>query len=166
MRRIVYTAMIALLSTAAPTALAKKAHEHGLATLSIAVEGDVAKVDLDVPGDGVFGFEHAAKSAADKKTVDEALKTMRERGAELFVFAADKGCEVKKAEVELETGKKGHNDVEGEYEFKCKAPLAGSDLKLGLLKVFPRVKKVKVQVVSGTNQSGKTVSSADDALKL
>ena len=59
-----------------------------------------------------------------------------------------------------------HADVDVDYTFTCDKTAAGSTLKLGLLKVFPKIKKVKVQVLSDATQSGKDVTSAEDQVKL
>jgi hypothetical protein len=216
MRATTYGLGLSLL-LAAPSALAKKpspkAHEHGIANLSIAIEGQKALVALEAPGDGIFGFESAPKTEKQKKTVAEAMKTLREQGTELFVFPKELDCKVSEVDVETsqdteikeaapkppekalpvkkgdaakdaaKDAKKGahddeheaehkgehegeHADVHADYTFTCAKPLSGQTVQLGLLKLFPRVKKVKVQVLSDTAQSGVTVQSEKDVVKL
>ena len=73
---------------AKPKAKSPKAHEHGAATMDVAVDGTGIWISLEVPGDGIFGFEHQASTAADKDTVARAMKTLQDDAGTLFVLAA------------------------------------------------------------------------------
>lgn len=159
-----------------------KAHEHGAVSLNVAIDGTSVSVGGEIPGDDAFGFEHVPRNDQEKAAVKKTLATLRTQGTELFQFPADAGCTVKSAEIKspLEAavtgevkpepkGKKGeeeHQDVDADYLFNCQKSPAGGTLKLGLLKSFPSIKTVRVQVISGSNQSGVTVHSADDLIHL
>ena len=43
----------------------ERAHEHGVGTLSIAVEGNDVEIEMVVPGADVVGFEHPPSSDDD-----------------------------------------------------------------------------------------------------
>ncbi len=62
------------------------AHEHGIARLGLAVDGTRLTVDLELPAESVFGFEHAPRSAEERATVAEALDRLRTGGARLIAF--------------------------------------------------------------------------------
>lgn len=154
-----------------------KAHDHGHGYLSVAVDGLKAQVALEVPADGIFGFEHKPKKDAEKKKVADAMKSLRERAKELFQFPAELACEVSEIDVEAdqedtagpeEKAKDGHAhaDVFADYTFTCKSPIAGKELKLVLMKEFPRIEKLTVQILSGDKQSGTTATAKKDVLKL
>lgn len=163
------------------------AHEHGSAKMSIAVDQASVQISFEVPSDSMFGFEHPALAEADQKTVSEAMKALREKGLELFVFAAEKNCKVTSARVKAKqeddmlaaktasnakVPKKPavpsdvHADVDADYRFTCGSSLAGSTLRLGLMTLFPKLKKIEVQLLSGDKQSGQKVVSAADAISL
>jgi hypothetical protein len=125
----------------------------------VAVEGKEAKIVLDVPADGIYGFEHAAKSAADTKKMATGLATAEAKGSDMFIFDSSLGCIVKEAKSQKEEGEgSDHADVNVTYHFVCKKPLADAVLKFGVTKVFPRIKTLQVQAISATSQSAATIT--------
>ncbi len=171
-----FLAAAAFALLAAPAAYGKEkkkkqhVHDHGRGALSVAAEDKTLAFDLDTPAESIFGFEHAARTEAEKKALAEGLATLRTKALELFQIPAELGCKVTEATVEtaLEKGGAtgGHADVRGEWDFTCDKPVFGTSLKLGLLKAFPRLKKLDVQILSGAKQLKKEVKSADEALAL
>ena len=93
------------------------AHEHGVGTLNIAIEGTTVTMMFEAPGADIVGFEHAAKSDADLATIEAAVATL---GAplDLFVVPDAAGCSVVKAQAELESeddhDDEGHDDHDDE----------------------------------------------------
>ena len=80
------------------------AHEHGIARLGLAVDGTRLTVDLQLPAESVFGFEHAPRSAEERATVAEALDRLRTGGARLIVFPDGVACTLDSAEMEAPEG--------------------------------------------------------------
>lgn len=74
-------------------------HEHGVATLNVALEGQTLELDLESPAMNLVGFEHAAASDADKATV-AATHALLEKPLALFGLAAAAGCKVIEQELE------------------------------------------------------------------
>jgi hypothetical protein len=146
---------------------AHKAHQHGTANLNIAIEGNSAVVELDAPAEGFLGFEHEARTAAQKKQQETALQTLRTRGGELVRFPPASGCQTAtvRAEVERHPGEE-HAEVEAEYRVTCTGELAGAVLRFGISRMFPKVREVKVQVLSGTQQTGITVINDRGTVQL
>ncbi len=135
-----------------------EAHVHGEAKLVIALESSTqGMIELDAPGESIVGFEHAAKSAKDKKTVKAALTQLQGLASSLLVLPAANGCKITSKEADYEAegeGKgKGHANVEATFDIKCTEPLIGAKGKLGLLKAFPKIKKLQIQVIGPTGQS-------------
>lgn len=89
------------------------AHEHGVGTLNIAIEGTTVGMAFEAPGADIVGFEYVAESDADLASIDAAVATL---GAplELFVMPDAAGCTVVKAEAELE-GADGHDAHDEEH---------------------------------------------------
>ncbi|MEO9898204.1 MAG: DUF2796 domain-containing protein, partial [Paracoccaceae bacterium] len=78
------------------------AHEHGVGTLNIAIDGTTVAMAFEAPGADIVGFEYAAESDADLAAIDTAIATL---GAplDLFVLPEAAACRVTAAKAELET---------------------------------------------------------------
>ena len=76
------------------------AHEHGIARLGLAVDGTRLTVDLELPAESVFGFEHAPRTAQERATAAEALDRLRTGGARLLAFPDGATCALASAEVQ------------------------------------------------------------------
>lgn len=84
------------------------AHEHGVGTLNIAIDGTQVAMIFEAPGADIVGFEYAAESDADNAAIDAAIAQL---GAplDLFVTTAAAGCVVVEAKASLE-GEDDHED--------------------------------------------------------
>lgn len=146
------------------------AHDHGAAEVNIAVEGKKVTVELRTPSEGVIGFEHEAKSDADKKKRNAALKRVEEKFGEMIVLDKNLVCKSQGGNVTLvQTDEKGgknaksgaqsgeHREVRASYQYECEKAPAGSRVKFGITKVFPAIHEVKVQVIGDAKQSGATI---------
>ncbi|SFS57649.1 Protein of unknown function [Sulfitobacter marinus] len=102
--------LVAALPALADHARQLDAHEHGVGTLDIAIEGTTVALSFEAPGADIVGFEYAATSEADLAAIAQAVKTL---GAplDLFVMPDAAGCAVVDAKAELEGG-----DAHGEHE--------------------------------------------------
>ena len=59
--------LLSLILSAA-SALAQKAHEHGIATVSVAIDKNMLLIGAEVTAEAIYGFERKPKTAAEKKT--------------------------------------------------------------------------------------------------
>jgi len=101
----VISAAIALWQAAgiAGAADAKRQHEahvHGAGTLNLVQEGKQLHVELDIPGMDLVGFEHQARTADQKKAVQDAVATLKKGDAVFRINAAAK-CSIDSAEVHV-----------------------------------------------------------------
>ena len=87
-------------------------HEHGVGTLTMAVEGDQIALVFEAPGADIVGFEHVAKSEEDHALIDAAMADLA-RPFDLFSFPAGAGCEVVNASVKM-LGGGDHDDHDHE----------------------------------------------------
>lgn len=154
MKRIaLLTALPVALAFALP-AWAGKAHEHGVARLDVAVDGNTLTIALDTPLDSLLGFERAPRSEAEKRAAEKAVATLRAADA---LFAIDPAARCTSSSVTLESAPlklgaatpskdDGHGDLEGEFVFRCEAVPAFVDA--GLFKAFPRMSRLDVQVAT------------------
>jgi hypothetical protein len=167
------------------------AHEHGLGTLNIALEGARLSMELEAPGADIVGFEHQAKTQKQKSAVEAAKKKLAAPQA-LFEFPAAAGCVLKDTKVEIEAedhgdhghshdakaakgkdqgAKEKHGDSEhsafkAEYIFDCKAPASLTTIGFGYFKAFAGAQKLDVTVITPKQQSRFEVSRARPRIDL
>lgn len=77
------------------------AHEHGVGTLDIAIEGTNVAMAFTAPGADIVGFEYAAESDTDLAKVETAIAKLS-APMDLFVIPDAAGCSVVNAQAELE----------------------------------------------------------------
>jgi hypothetical protein len=111
-----------LIVRAAPAAEKRHAHGHvhGAAEMNIVAEGKSVLVEFRAPAEGVMGFEHEAKSDTDQKKRDLALKTIKERFAEMVIFDKKLGCVGGASEVSVvQTDEAGKDAKSAKGQAKC-----------------------------------------------
>lgn len=133
------------------------AHQHGVSTLEVAVDGATLSIHLASPLDNVVGFEHAPRTAKQRAAASQALATLKQ-GGELFAPTPAAGCTLAEVKVEapLLQGKTtdagDHGDLEADYRFTCARPdkLTGVDARL--FSRFPGMKRIDAAVVTAKGQ--------------
>jgi hypothetical protein len=140
-------------------------------------------VEFLAPAEGLYGFEHQARTRAEQEKRDAALARLQEKISTMVVFEADRGCQfvTKKIAVEADlepehkhgkgqekTQKKSgeHSEVHAEFTVTCEKPLAGSQVRFGVSKVFPTITTVHVQALSDAKQTGIEVRGDKGSLRL
>jgi hypothetical protein len=140
--------------------LAHKAHEHGAATLDLAVEAGRVTVELDSPLDGLVGFERAPRTDAERKTVDAAVAALRQPD---LLFRIDPASQCTPQGVELTAPRLGlggtapaadaagaggeHADLQARYAFECRGR-PPAFVEVGLFEAFRRLSRIDVQWVT------------------
>ena len=153
---------LALFATHPTLHAAPHAHEHGVAKLSVAVDGNALSIELDAPLDGFLGFERAPRTDAERKAAADLLARLRDAGG-LFKPDAAAGCKAGDVKVEapvLEPGYKGkgeHADLEVQVTFQCTQPQALRALDVALFDAFKRLQRIDVQVAGAKGQSKATL---------
>ncbi len=165
------------------------AHVHGLASLSVALDGNTLSVELESPLDSLVGFEHAPKNDAERKALDGAVATLKDP-AKVIALPAAAGCKTGEADIHLpdsfgpgghahDDGHKhdakdghdhghghGHADLTASYSFTCATPSALDKAELALFKAFPRMEKVEATVLAGTAQKAASLTPKRASLDL
>lgn len=159
----------------------RKAHEHGSAKVNIAFESvkgtPKGVIEFEAPAESITGFEHEAKSAADKAKQAAALTTLKTRFAEMVVFPAAAACKItnKSAKVEAEdhdhdkkskAKQEQHSEVHAEFDVMCAKPLTGAVLTFGFAKVFPKIHDADVAVIAGDQQLSVEVKTGKETLRI
>lgn len=159
------------------------AHEHGVASLNVALDGNLLELQLESPAMNLVGFEHAAQSEADKAKV---AATKRELEQPIGLFALASG-DCKTREVELESPLFGdadhehehehehehhehegeHSDIQAFYRFECASSAKLQQLDLSeLFKRFPATEKIQVQLIGPNGQQGMQLTPAQPRLSF
>jgi Protein of unknown function (DUF2796) len=153
-------------------------HEHGVAELNVALDGNVLWLELSSPAMNIVGFEHAPSNAEQKAAVDAATQTLKD-GARVFATSPDADCDLTEAKVTTdvehpegdhhdavehdEPGKHAgevHSEFQASYRFECATPDALEQLEVHLFDLFPGTEEIDAQVISGSGQSATELTAA------
>lgn len=171
--------LAALLLASGGTAFAGKAHQHGVARLDLAVDGGKVAIAVEMPLDGLVGFERAPRTDAERQAAAAALARMRDGGA-LFRFDAAAQCELVEARVDAPVleppaggapsgqarASDGHADMDARYTFACAQPARLATLEVMLFETFRRVARVEVQAALPQGQRKAVLRRSARVLKL
>jgi hypothetical protein len=179
----IMTAMLGFLISGTVNAKEKHhAHEHGKVELDIAIDDKKVSIELESPAESIYGFEHEAKTDVQKKTRDDAVAKLNSDASKFFVFDSKLNCQIVTKSVEpfvveeqdhsSKGGKKHHHsggehsEVHAEFEATCGASPVGTELSVDLGSAFPKMKKVKVQVVGDKSQRGSVLAKGKGKVRL
>ena len=157
-------AVAAALTLNSPLLLAQHAHEHGVAHLQIAIEGNTVEASFDLPGHDLLGFEHAPATEAEKAAVTAAGERLKDAVA-ILRFSSEAKCTVAHSSFETETPEAGaaHVDFVAHYRFTCAVPAALAGFTTGLFKAFPSIGELAVQsqAPQGVREQALTASNPE-----
>jgi hypothetical protein len=85
--------------------------------------------------------------------------------SEMVVLDESLRCNIRKEISEVIQGRK-HIDVEAEFVIECENPLAGSSIEFNFRKVFPRLKKVKVDLIADDVQKSMETTKNGESVEL
>lgn len=113
-KRLCLIALMAAAPAAAEETRQMEAHQHGIGSLNLALDGNALLIELEVPGADIVGFEHAAESDEDRAAVEAAIEALS-TPSNIFELPAKAECSVTSAAVELENGSE-HEHEEHAHE--------------------------------------------------
>lgn len=88
-----------------------EAHEHGVAHLNVAVEGDNIYLEFTSPAANIVGFEHHPRTHNQKDAVKQAVTTLR-KGDALFILSAGSKSQLAKSSVDTDIENHGRHESE------------------------------------------------------
>ncbi len=159
------------------------AHEHGVAALTIALDGQALLVELISPLDNLVGFERAPRSAAERAALAEAGRRLRDAGA-MFALPPAAGCRLEAVDIEspwplaaalaaaaggadpAPAARGGHEDVVASYRYLCTQPAALERLEVGAFAQFPRLRTLRVEHAGARGQGAAVLTPAAPGLTL
>lgn len=175
--RAAFVAIAATLTVSGltPAMAENKAHEHGVGLMNIAVETQNVEIELESPGADIVGFEHAAKTSAQKKAIEAAEDKLKD-GDRLFAFPSGAKCRMTEVEIEsprLESDKghkheheDGHSEFHAHYHFQCESPGQLTHMDVRYFEMFPAAHELTVQMISAAGQSVQRLTPKTARLKF
>jgi hypothetical protein len=166
--------LLALLLVAPFAAGAGQAHEHGIARLDVAVEPARVVILLDSPLENLVGIEREPRTDTEKARADAMLARLRQ-GAVLFRIDPAAGCTLTRVELQSPAlglgparakADAGHADLEAMFEFACPRATSAGFIDTAMFDAFPRLQRLKVQMVTGRGQSEATLRRPASRLTL
>ena len=159
-------------SAATPATVHQHAHVHGVARLGIAMQDKTLTIQLESPLDSLIGFEHRPSTPAQKTAVT-ALQAKMKAPLDLFRFNDAAGCVLTKSEGEsaifqppVAGAADEHADLDASFEFRCDRPDKLSTLEVGLFTVYPRLKRLDVDVATDKGQFKRDLKSPQRTISL
>jgi Protein of unknown function (DUF2796) len=138
--------------------------------LQVSLEEDVLQIALEGPADNLLGFEHAPRNEAQRKMVERAEQQLKQP-VQLFATPPAAECQGQPARVDVKLPAAGsgemHSEIEAEWRWKCGKPGALAHVDVGgLFKAFPRLKQLKVQIVTAQGQKTAVLRPGATRLKI
>ena len=90
-----------------------EAHEHGVANLNIAVEGNNIYIEFASPAANIVGFEHHPRTHEQKDAVKDAVNKLQ-KGDALFILSAKSASKLVKSSVDTDIDKDTEHHSEEE----------------------------------------------------
>ena len=170
------------------------AHAHGHGTLDIVVEGELAMLELRMPGVNVVGFEHAPRDDAEHDAVRRALEPLQD-GASVFVLTPEADCVIERsaaeisavahedhhddghhddehhdadehAEHEADSGEEEHSELHATYQFRCGAPERLDRIETHVLEHLHDVEEIEVRAVTPMAQLATELHEGSTVVEL
>lgn len=164
------------------------AHEHGVARLSLAVDASDIHVELEAPGDVLFGFERAPRTEEERNLVAERVARLEAGLASAVVLPEDLGCRAigpvqlegvpDHADTDEDAGEGAHaHDDEGEHRdpdhedhegehlevtaevtLTCERPPLDVEARLAVLDILPALELVDLTVLTSEGDAAARVA--------
>ena len=169
-----------LAALASSTAGAAPPHQHGVAMLDVAVEPGRVTLVLESPLENLLGFERAPRSDAERAQAEKLLARLRAADT-LFRIDSAAGCTLSKvvlmspvlgegtataADKDKDKDKDNHANLDGRFEFTCKAGQRAGFVEVGLFEAFASLKRIELQVVTPKGQLKATLARPASRVNL
>ncbi len=110
------TAVFVTFSVSAGEQRQLDAHEHGVATVNMALEDDTLFVELETPAMNIVGFEHPPRTAEQQQAIAAAIQTL-ETDPSMFVPNAAAQCTLLAADAQHSSDAAGTDDhADGDHD--------------------------------------------------
>lgn len=173
----------------------QKAHEHGVADMTISIMGNQAMIEIGSPAYNLVGFGHQPKNEEQTKMIADRMREIR--SGTLIQFNDDAKCRIsgqvynnpfieeakahdhdhdhdhshdgqkQDAKKGKKTKKSNHKDFDFSYEYRCDYPSKVYQVDThNLFDAWPNLKKVRVQWLKDQQQSSAELTSKSQQVIL
>jgi len=172
------------------------AHEHDVARVNVVVEGNGAIIEFVAPADGVYGFEHEPTTDGEREARDAGFALLRDQTGLMLVFDPGLGCRIEDLLAAADAqpghghahddghehddphehdeghghddghGDGAHREVRAEFRVTCGRSPVGTEFRLAVTDVFPRILQVDLQVLTDSGQRGARVRGTGVGVRL
>lgn len=145
-----------------------KPHEHGAGKMDIAFDGLNGELHFAISAEAIFGTEAPPKGKDERNKETLSLNNLIQNVQEwVKIDGADCDWDDVKAQVERhKVGKTQHADIAVKGKVSCKKPIIGATLKVELMKSYPGIKRINLQVVADGIQKGAEITSSNMSIVL
>lgn len=172
------------------------AHEHGVATVNMALEDDTLFVELETPAMNIVGFEHPPRTAEQQQAIAAAIQTL-ETDPSMFVPNAAAQCTLLAADAQHSSDAAGtedhadgdhdehadhdeheehaeqddndaggHAEFVGQYRFSCRQPAQLTSIRVGLFTAFALTEEVEVSFLGPDLQTFMELDAGQPVLRV
>ena len=154
-------------------AVSLAAHQHGNATLQVAVDANTLTIHFSSPLDNLLGFEHKPRNQAEVEQVQNMIKQFYKPS--LFLPSKDAQCKLQSVQLDSLVIKKknqaetttqhahdhaaGHADLDAEMVYQCNQVNRLRDLQINVFKAFPFLHQLTAEVISHRGQTAATITA-------
>lgn len=144
------------------------AHEHGHVKLAMAIEGNSVDVDLDGPSESFIGFEHRPVSKEDLMALSRAKDLWtKEMLTKLIIFPKNLNCRIEGSQFNQIFEAGVHSEIEATAKFICNGVLMkGTEIKIGLKAQYPKIKKLKLEIIDTDKTKSLDIKKAVETVRL
>jgi hypothetical protein len=164
-------------------------HQHGAASLSIALDGGSLSIRLEAPAIDLLGFEHAPENATETRKVQE-IQRLLAAGRGVSQLPADAGCTLKREKVttppwaiagtnpasastptkpdehDHDHDHDEHGDYDAEYEYACTAPGKLAYVDILLRQHLPAATRLRIYLVTASQQTVRELARGQSRIAL
>jgi hypothetical protein len=154
-----------------------KAHVHGIAEMTLALEKNKLEIVFESPADNIVGFEQKASTPEQERTVKKARDVLS-APHKLFLFAGAT-CVLTHHHVNVssilddegghhdhKSHKESHSEIKAEYHFDCKEGDKLKSISVGLLDAFSGIEKLNVMWVTDGKQGSARLNKSAKTIDL
>ncbi|MDP4944792.1 MAG: DUF2796 domain-containing protein [Alishewanella sp.] len=128
-------------------------HVHGVASLTLILEGNELQLALQAAAATIVGFEHAPRTAEQKQELTLALDILSQ--GQWLNLSKDANCEIQGSDASTDLTERtysGHGDFYANISFLCQRPALLQQLDVSLFNLLPSLQTMDVQWVLNGQQ--------------
>tara|TARA_R110002126_G_scaffold16527_31_gene66113 strand:+ start:8119 stop:8736 length:618 start_codon:yes stop_codon:yes gene_type:complete len=142
-------------------------HVHGLAGLTLVLEGNELMLALQSAAYNIVGFEHSPKNAEQRQEINAALEVLRQ--GTWFSINSQAGCDVTEGDANTDLVadvSSAHGDFYANISLLCQQPARFDTLTVNLFNLVPSLEKISVQWVINGRQGAAELSLTNNSISF